>query len=239
MFRDSLQKRLQAMERENPSPSLETVKPTLRERVGFLGRYLSRAVEQVPQRSSIYGSLDDKLNDYKSAVEFEGHTGQGQYWVNKAFKEARSGETWNEIECDLRIAKKEAGFNGSVSPELMEKLETLYSEGIKIEGPKNARYWVNKAFKEARSGETWNEIECDLRIAGRYARESGTELVVDMDSLKATYKSEIKLFGPKKAEYWRQKAGEELSKGLPQSAIDSSLRIARRYASEAGIKFQY
>ena len=178
MFRDSLQKRLQEMERESPSPSLEIAKPTLKERVGFLGGYLSRAVEQVPQRSSIYGSLDDQLNDYKSAVEFEGHIGQGQYWVNKAFEEARNGETWNEIESDLRIASK-------------------------------------------------------------YSRESGTKLDVDMDSLKSTYKSGIKAFGPKKAEYWRQKAGEELSKGLPQSDIDSSLRIARKYASEAGMKFQH
>ena len=237
MFRDSLQKRLQEMERESLSPSLENAKPTLKERVEFLGRYLSRVVEQVPQKRSIYGSLDDQLNDHKSAVEFEGHTGQGQYWINKAFEHARSGETWDNIESDLRIAKEKTGYNGSVSPDLMEKLETLYSEGIKVEGPKKAGYWVDKAFAQARSGELWDTIESDLRIAGKYARESGTELDVDMDSLRTKYTSGIKTFGPRKAEYWGQRAGEELSKGRPQSEINFFLRIARRYASEAGMNF--
>ncbi|MCD4759600.1 hypothetical protein K8R33_01795 [archaeon] len=44
---DTLQKKLQEMEKESSSPSLEGVKPTLKERAYFLTRYLSKSVEHI------------------------------------------------------------------------------------------------------------------------------------------------------------------------------------------------
>jgi hypothetical protein len=72
MFKDSLQRRLQEMEIESPSASLEAAKSTLREKVGFLRRYFSRAVEQVPQKEHIFGDLNDELNHYRHSENFDG-----------------------------------------------------------------------------------------------------------------------------------------------------------------------
>ena len=68
MFRDSLQERLQEMEIESPSPSLESVEPTSNKRLDFLAGYSSRAVEQVPQRSFVGAkTLRDVLYDSRTA----------------------------------------------------------------------------------------------------------------------------------------------------------------------------
>ena len=146
MFRDSLQKRLQAMERENPSPSLETVKPTLRERVGFLGRYLSRAVEQVPQRSSIYDSLDDKANDYKLAMEYAGNTSDALKWLNISVDKARSGEVLRDVNIAIDIARdyaREAGKN--LDNQELQRIRETYQDGIRTYGPAKAKKWLSIA----------------------------------------------------------------------------------------------
>ncbi len=236
MLRDPLQKRLQERERENPSPTSKAAKPRLRDGIGFLVRYFSRVAEQIPQKSSIYGSLDDQCRDYKKAVEFEGHEGQGQYWLDEAFDEARSGEPWIDIATCVDIARNETGFAGSISPELMQKLRTLYSEGMRTMGPVNALSWVDYAFKEARSGELWSDITISLDIARAYAREARIPLDVDMERLITTYKEGIQVHGPKKASYWIKVAGVEAARRKPRSQIKLTLSIARDYAREAGMK---
>ncbi len=88
MFEDSLQKRLQEMERGSPSPSLETAKPTLKERIGFL----VRAVEQIPQRSHIKEKI---LRD----VLYNSHS----YWINSDAEEFAKKDFQIKVLRDLGI----------------------------------------------------------------------------------------------------------------------------------------
>lgn len=70
MFKDSLQKKLLNMEKENSSTSLKDVKPNLDETMNFLGRYISRLVEKVTQVNSVYGSDQDRRKDYEKRKEW-------------------------------------------------------------------------------------------------------------------------------------------------------------------------
>jgi len=109
-MKDTLQKRLQEMEGENPSPSLVTVEPALRERIGFLGRYFSKAVKQVPQ----------KTEQERLELEFARKSKRlGELIEENKIKIAESGKWFNSREdyieifgggvdkkdCNLRYAK--------------------------------------------------------------------------------------------------------------------------------------
>ncbi len=48
MLQDQLQRKLKAMEQECPSPSAQN--PTLADKLHFIGRYISGAVEEVPAK---------------------------------------------------------------------------------------------------------------------------------------------------------------------------------------------
>ena len=97
MLRDPLQRKLQVMERENPSPSLEDIKPTLDERIGFLGRYLSGAIEQIPQRNLVENKTLRKIL-YHSRVT----------WIILYAKD-RAGENANIQARHYRDAIREIG----------------------------------------------------------------------------------------------------------------------------------
>lgn len=108
--KDSLQKRLQEMERESPSPSLEGAKPTLSERAGFLARYFSGAVEQVPQKSFVeytlrdilYGSRATWIESYaKGFAEEEATDIQAEHY-KKAVRELGDAFLINESDTRLR-----------------------------------------------------------------------------------------------------------------------------------------
>ena len=70
MFEDSLQKKLRGMEKRESSHSLESVKPTFKERAGFLGRYFSKAVKGVPQDDVSYWA--GQTLDYISSENYIG-----------------------------------------------------------------------------------------------------------------------------------------------------------------------
>lgn len=54
-MKDTLQKKLQEMERESQSPSLENAKPTLNDKLSFAKRLVPGMVKSVPQKDSSYG----------------------------------------------------------------------------------------------------------------------------------------------------------------------------------------
>ncbi len=57
MFKDALQRKLREMEKENPSPSLQNLKPTLKDKWGFFFRFLSMDVGHIPQYRSHIAKL--------------------------------------------------------------------------------------------------------------------------------------------------------------------------------------
>lgn len=125
MFKDSLQRRLQEMERESPSPSLKNVKHTLREKASFLGRYFSRAVEQIPQKEHIFGNLNDELNHYKQSENFDG----------------------TSLDSKIRVCKNSIEKT-DYSSDLKEDLQTYLEDALKGENPTNSGYFYHTLSKK-------------------------------------------------------------------------------------------
>ena len=217
------------MERESPSPSLETAKPTLKERVGFLGRYLSRAVEQVPQRNSIYSSVEDKVTDYKKAFEWE-HDGKTLDWLNTSIDEAYDGIRWSRSETSISIAKKYQGEK-PVSSEEIRKIREIWGERAPELAERNMNYWLSEAQQEAYDGIKWSHSETSISIARDYAQIGNLELPQErVAQIRETWERNAPLKARQHAFYWIKQAGEEVAKGKDPS---TSFSIAKDYQALA------
>jgi len=233
MYIDAIQETLGKMEDENPSLSLETAKSTLKERVGFLGRYLSRAVEQVPQRSSIYSSLDDRFKDYEKVVEFAELSERANYWMKYALQEARNGEkVVNGYPTSIRLAAEEGGV--AIPEELISLVDQLYSESSPIECPNHVRRWLSIALQEARNGEkVVNGYPTSIRIAQDYANETDIEIALEeLEAIDRAYQDNKNSTIPIHVDKWLRIVAEEIESGEPEKEIDISLKIAKDYANE-------
>jgi hypothetical protein len=239
MFRDSLQKRLQEMERENPSPSLETAKPTLKERVGFWGRYLSRAVEQVPQGSSIYGSVEDKINDISVRMDYDEIIGQAREFLDFAMKGARTGELKSNVETRIRLANQYAQKAGiSIDPIYATLASEVYEECMPTMGARKAREFLDFAMNGVRTGELKSDVETRIRLANQYAQEAGISINPDeSEKILEEYKTGIQIYGPKKAKEFLEFAAKGIEQGVDSSDIQARIRLAKSYATEAGKPF--
>jgi len=145
MFYDSLQAKLGQMESERPSPSLQHENPTLSDRLHFLNRWASRTVDQVPQKSSIYTSVDERVADYKLAFENEGYTGKGLEYLNQALSAARYGSVWKAIQGTLMLAR--AYSDVEVSSDTIRMIRDVYEECISTEGMNRADYYLARAIE--------------------------------------------------------------------------------------------
>lgn len=167
MFRDSLQKRLQEMEGENPSPSLKNVKSTIRERASFLGRYFSGAVEQIPQRKHIFGNLDDELNHYKKSENFDGVSLDEKVRIyKKCVEKSEISEPMKNWLTDLYLedvlkAKETpesdpdfwtVGMGKSVPKSIVTMLQEIYFEVVPSEARKRALEWYESSQKTLKRG---------------------------------------------------------------------------------------
>ena len=134
------------------------------------------------------------------------------------------------------MAKKERGYVDAIfNPE--EIIREVYTNLIRIEGPKHARESLRLAKEEARSGELWRNVESDLMLAEGYAREA--DIVLDDKEkieIKELYIIGIKENGPKKAAKYLKEAADLLEKYGSVSDIQFCLSRAREYAKEAGFK---
>ena len=130
-MKDTLQKRLQEMEGENPSPSLVTVEPALRERIGFLGRYFSKAVKQVPQ----------KTEQERLELEFARKSKRlGELIEENKIKIAESGKWFNSREDYIEI------FGGGVDKKDCNlRLEFIFSTAFFI--PYNKIFSLSSMLK--------------------------------------------------------------------------------------------
>jgi len=187
MFRDSLQRRLQEMENENPSPSLKNVKPTLRERTGFLKGYFSGAVEQIPQKEHIFGDLNDELNHYKQSENFDNTSLDGKVRICR-----------NSIE------------RTDYSSGLKDDLQTYLEDALKGENPKNFHYdyfeemegkpvpqtiidMIQQIYFEVAPVEAIKNAISSYKYAQRHWKyasehaESGAALTTALFSLKSTF----------------------------------------------------
>lgn len=157
MFKDSLQKKLQEMERESPSPSLKGVKPTLSEGEGFLARYFSGAVEQVPQKSFVEYTLRDLLYDSRTA------------WIESYAKDFAKEEGINIQAEHYKKAVKELG-NAFLVDESDTSLKNLFGRlkmianrgksGNGMEG-----YSKDVFYGMSPDGSLYS-VECQTRIGG-------------------------------------------------------------------------
>ena len=175
MFKDSLQKRLQKMERESPSPSLENVKPTLKERAGFLGRYVTFKVSKVPQKDHIYGSLEDEVRDQTLESKFR----TAEYFIrsklDNAMRYARAGK--GPIEGALQGAYErveDVWQSVEVPAKEVREIKKLYSEQQIENAESFIRSKLDNAMRYARAGE--GPIEGALQCAYERARISGVEI---------------------------------------------------------------
>ena len=148
------------MERKNISLSLENIK----EKTGFLKRYFFGKVKQIPQKSSIYNSIEDKFDDYILLVENKLKKDPYLPFVKKAFDDAKQGKFWEVLEHNLANEyiptggeldyamsgrrMKESDYvriRKMIPYSLIEKLRELNKEGIELYGKKN----IN-SFEEAK-----------------------------------------------------------------------------------------
>ncbi|MFW6046632.1 MAG: hypothetical protein ACOCP4_02435 [Candidatus Woesearchaeota archaeon] len=167
MFRNSLQRRLQEMERESPSPSLETAKPTIKERVGFLGRYFSRAVEQVPQKEHNFGDLNDELNHYRYSENFDRVSLLDKVRIYKEcidktdISEPMRNWLADDYLEDVLKAKENPksypyfwtlGHGKSVPKTIVCMLQTMYDEIVPTEARKRALEWYESSQETLKRG---------------------------------------------------------------------------------------
>lgn len=127
MFRNPIQEKLQEMEEIRPSSSFEAPKPTLMKRVELFSRRF-RPIKQVPQRSSLYGSIEDRVNHYSRAVEIDGHTGDANSWLSQSFQMAMTGVDLGSVQRTLRTARGREGYAGDVSEHVKRMLSEMYDE---------------------------------------------------------------------------------------------------------------
>ncbi len=140
------------------------------------------------------GSIELKVNrDELKKIHADNYKANAQrnidYWTSEAFKDAKEGDLWDSIRTDLRLAQRyadEAGMEFNINE---GRLKDVYQIGVREHGVDNVKYWVNKAFKDAKEGEFWDQIETDLRLAQKYAEEADLKLeqVVDNNSLQQLY----------------------------------------------------
>lgn len=231
MFRDSLQRRLQEMERESPSPSLKTAKPTLKERVGFLRRYLSGVVEQVPQKEHIFGNLNDEINHYRQSENFDDSTLDNKVRICKNSIERTDYSSGLKIDLQTYLEDALKGENPNnfhyayfeemedkaVPQEIVDMIQQIYFEVAPVEARKNAIRSYEYAQRH------W-------KYASEHA-ESGAALTTALVSLKSTSDYLIKAnFGVGSEDY--RQVGDKFF----QSAVKLD-KLGKRKEAQLSIRF--
>ena len=221
MLRDSLQKRLREMEKRNPSLSLETT--GLKETIVFLRMNFLRSVEKVSQKKSVYGSVEDKVNDYKKTFEWK-YEGESLHWLNKAIDEAFNGLIW--VESSIRMAESYKE-DKPITSEDISKVRGIWGERAPQFAESHTNYWLSKAHDDAFDGLTWNGIATSIRIAQDYTKIVGLELLPEkINEIRDTWETNAPLKAEKHIAYWLKKAAYRRSRGEDDSA---DLRIANEY----------
>ncbi len=181
-------------------------------------------------------SIDSRISEYKNTFESVGHRGKALEWLHRALDKARAGKEWSEIEIAIRIAKGKSGYVADAIYNAEEKIKEIYSNFIKIEGPRHMRKLLDEAMNKAKSGELWEDFEFKINIAKRYAKEAEVKLCEkEIDNIKEAYSRGIKEFGPKKAAVYLREAADILEKGESKSRVIYRIKRALTYAKEAGV----
>lgn len=184
-----------------------------------------------------FTSIDQIIAEHKKTFESAGNRGEALKWLNYALDEAKAAKRWGSIGISISIAKEKSGYvrDALCNPE--EIIKEVYTNFIRIEGPRRVREYLEDAQKNAKSGELWREVVWDLSMAEEYAKEAGIKLdEKEKRDIKELYTRGIKENGPKKAAKYLREAADTLEKCGSVNDIQWSINRARDYAKEAGFE---
>ena len=170
MKRNPLKQKLAEMQGYKKPPFLYTIGKTF--------GAPAKDVERVAQSPGIYESLDAEVADYKRFM-----SESEKSWLGVTFDLAREGHRWDSISGSIALSKR---MGHEMSDDFMQRLKSVYSRGIKDNGPERVMDHINKAYSFAGNG-LWRNVEDEVRKGALHAKEAGIELNVDMQDLKKTY----------------------------------------------------
>lgn len=120
----------------------------------------------------------------------------------------------------------------------VEELKRIQSENAPAYALSQVQYWQDIALSDAQNGKLWNNVETDIRIAEKYSRAAGIEIKVDWQQLERAHASGVKANGQKNVDYWVDEALRYAKRGELWDSVETNIRIAERYAKEAGINIE-
>ncbi len=148
----------------------------------------------------------------------------------------------------------------------LKALKEAQAEGLKERcdnnsGANPSGYWIKEAFEDAEEGQHWSTVEQETRIAQGLSAECCTYNVtanfdtvpfmnvasdyakcsvplVDYTKLREVYAKGLKAHGRKNLQQRVKWIFEEASEGRPWGHIELSLKYAKDYAAEAGLKLE-
>jgi len=194
MFDDPLQKRLEEMELDYKSPSLENQETTWKEKNIFLKRKLKGSVKQIPQKTIHFENYEDELNYqiqkqnfYRQAIDkkVEIYTNIVKNAKIKPIQKESILEFYLEDVLEGRLKPSEdfhdSEFEGEnkIPKQLVEMLQSIYLDVIPEKGKEQANNWRTSAMKHLRyalthkeSGNALNTAIASMRLAVDYLIES-------------------------------------------------------------------
>jgi hypothetical protein len=171
ILNNKLQKNLEKKEKRNKSNNFDYNKPTIVDKIKLISKYYGKNVEKIPQKRSIYSSLDEQLNDYIKELNFEDLPKEVNYWIGVALKNAREG--YNKVlgyKVSLTIAREY--MEEKLPDKLVNLVEDMYKSAIPYQANKHVKEWLDIAYEDALIGDDSDTgYKTAINIAKRYANE--------------------------------------------------------------------
>ncbi len=257
---DSLQKRLQEMEKEpHQSPSLWQIelgnngefervanKQSWAEKRAFSKRYFFGDIERISNylNDTPYDAeykVPKKKNEkeiVKEAIRKMEHSKLAIKKIDEAINAAYSGERFERVQRKTEIASSFEGYNDFFNPQIQEMIHGLYLSRITTRvGQTKAKEAYTLAELKAREGKLPRSFYEQKERARTHAIEAGNPLTDQkLNRLDEIYKNSVRENNPSLIEERVRSYSENQKQGKSKTDLNTTIKILNKYAKRSGLK---